>query len=54
MSQATASAPAPAPASPPPGKPKPLFLKQANMRRVLYALAPVLAVGVYFFLGRQS
>lgn len=32
-----------------PNKPKRLFMKQANMMRMLYALVPVLAAGVYLF-----
>ena len=31
------------------GKPKPLFLKQAAMGRVIYALVPLVVAGVYFF-----
>ena len=33
----------------PAGKPKPLFLKQAVMGRVIYALVPLLVAGIYFF-----
>src|SRR6056297_2400910 len=36
-------------ADPPKKKPKKRFMKQKNMVRVLYALAPILVAGIYFF-----
>lgn len=43
MPDAQADKPSPA------AKPKPLFLKQAPMVRVLYALIPILVAGIHFF-----